>query len=61
MTNLAVKQPKTLRCSECDGWGERWAFDVVNGFEKNRRWETCDHCEGDGYLPEKKQDEDDDQ
>jgi DnaJ-class molecular chaperone len=48
-------------CQRCDGTGSVWTFDFYDGFERNRRWETCERCQGDGFEPqEEPQEEEDD-
>lgn len=48
-------------CRDCQGHGSVWTCDAVDGFERNRRWETCERCDGDGYEPKTEPQEDEDQ
>ena len=57
MSGAAVKRERRILCAGCHGSGQRWTCDERDGFEKNRRWETCWDCGGDGDLPEKRDEE----
>jgi DnaJ-class molecular chaperone len=45
-------------CPDCDGQGQVWTYDFYDGFERNRRWEACETCNGDGYEPVTEDDND---
>lgn len=60
MDRPAKIQIKRQWCKRCDGDGSIFTYDFEDGFERRHRWETCEHCEGDGLepLPEPKEEED---
>ena len=47
------------RCADCEGRGELFVHDFQDGFERRRRWETCERCGGSGYEPKPEEDEED--
>lgn len=51
-------RPKARVCPDCDGQGQVFVHDFYDGFERNRRWEACETCNGDGYEPIKEDDND---